>query len=199
MVISKLTIIRWHDLGMNMTEARIKRVVLWAVLCMIAASLSCSCQSRSPSPQVPASSSNTQPQNVPQQNPSTSQARAALFSTPGRAEQPDAAGAQQPDRVLASGHTSAVTVVAFSPDRQSVATGSEDKTIRIWDLATGTEQRVLSGHTGRVTSLAFSPDGQQLASTSFDGTVRLWGPRQRSFPLYLQLGQRLGGASGLQR
>jgi WD40 repeat protein len=175
MVISNLTIIRWHDLGMNMSEGRIKRVVLWAVLCMIAAS-SCSRQSRSPSPQVPASSSNTQTQNVPQQNPSTSQARAVLFSTPGRAEQPDAAGAQQPDRVLASGHTSAVTVVAFSPDRQSVATGSEDKTIRIWDLATGTEQRVLSGHTDRVTSLAFSPDGQQLASTSFDGTVRLWDP-----------------------
>jgi WD40 repeat protein len=69
-----------------------------------------------------------------------------------------------------------VTAVAFSRDRRWAATGGEDRTIRIWDLTTASEQRVLTGHTDRVTSLAFSPDGQRLASTSADGTVRLWDP-----------------------
>jgi len=99
-----------------------------------------------------------------------------LVPAPDAAEQRDASGAQRPDRVFASGQTSVITVVAFSPERQLVATGSEDKTIRIWDIAAGSEQRVLAGHTDRLTSLAFSPDGQRLASTSFDGTVRLWDP-----------------------
>lgn len=86
------------------------------------------------------------------------------------------ADAQKPDRVFENGHLAAVTALAFSPDGRWIASGSQDKTIRIWDVTTGHEQRVLKGHSNPVTALAFSPDGQWLASSSEDGTVRVWDP-----------------------
>ena len=64
--------------------------------------------------------------------------------------------------------------VAFSPDGTLLATGSDDKTARLWDAHTGRELRVLQGHRGGVTSVAFSPDGTLLATGSEDETARLW-------------------------
>jgi WD40 repeat protein len=63
--------------------------------------------------------------------------------------------------------------VAFSPDGKTLASGSDDNTIKLWDVATGKEQATLKGHTAWVASVAFSPDGKTLASGG-DTTVRLW-------------------------
>ena len=49
--------------------------------------------------------------------------------------------------------------MAYSPDGKTIASGSEDKTIKLWDPTTGRERCTLVGHTGRVLALAFSPDG----------------------------------------
>jgi dipeptidyl aminopeptidase/acylaminoacyl peptidase len=64
--------------------------------------------------------------------------------------------------------------VAFSPDGKTVASGSVDNTVRLWDAATGEERQKLEGHDSWVRAVAFSPDGKTVASGSHDNTVRLW-------------------------
>ena len=75
-------------------------------------------------------------------------------------------------RTLA-GHTGAVYSVAYNPDGQTLASGSSDGTIRLWDAETGRLLRTLTGHAPWVLSVSFSSDGQTLASGGGD-TVRLW-------------------------
>ncbi len=78
------------------------------------------------------------------------------------------------ERSTFKGHGDYVSSVIFSPDGQTLASGSADKTVKLWDTKTGKELVTFKGHGDRVSSLAFSPDGRTLASGSADKTVRLW-------------------------
>ncbi|MYG07753.1 hypothetical protein F4167_14285, partial [Candidatus Poribacteria bacterium] len=57
------------------------------------------------------------------------------------------------------GHTDWISSVAYSPDGNTLASGSWDNTVRLWDTHTGEHIQTLTGHTGRVNSIAYSPDG----------------------------------------
>ncbi len=77
------------------------------------------------------------------------------------------------------GHTVAVTSLAFKPNSYLLASGSQDNTVRIWEVRDRDNLRhvrTLREHTDDVDSVAWSPDGRVLASASEDGTVRLWNP-----------------------
>ena len=62
----------------------------------------------------------------------------------------------------------------MSPNGRRLASGSDDKTVKLWDVVTGRELRTLTGHSDIVGSVIFSPDGRWLASGSVDKTVKLW-------------------------
>ena len=70
------------------------------------------------------------------------------------------------------GTLTGVTSVAWSADGR-VCSGSRDKSVRVWDVASGECVRTLSGHTDHVTSVACSADGR-VCTGSYDGSVRVW-------------------------
>jgi WD40 repeat protein/predicted Ser/Thr protein kinase len=72
------------------------------------------------------------------------------------------------------GHRSYVYSVSFSPDGKFLASGSEDKTVKVWEVGSWREVATLRGHQDWVSSVSFSPDGKFLASGSGDKTVKVW-------------------------
>jgi WD40 repeat protein len=73
-----------------------------------------------------------------------------------------------------TGHSKRVSSIAMTPDGQLIASGSEDKTIKVWNLRTGQLLRTLTGHSEGIRSVAISPDGKLLASGGDDKTIKLW-------------------------
>ncbi|TDL24683.1 WD40 repeat-like protein, partial [Rickenella mellea] len=68
---------------------------------------------------------------------------------------------------ILEGHTDYIRSVAFSPDGKHIVSGSDDKTIRVWDAETGTVTLdPLEGHTERISSVAFSPNAKHIVSGS---------------------------------
>src|SRR5205807_8569903 len=72
------------------------------------------------------------------------------------------------------GHTDEVKCVGLSSDGRYAVSGSHDQTVRIWDLASGKEEKVLRGHTKQVWGVAFLPNNRQVLSVSWDASARLW-------------------------
>ena len=70
--------------------------------------------------------------------------------------------AQKAELVVQTGHTSWVNSVAFSPNAKILASGSADKTVKLWDAVLGQELKTLSGHISYVQSVAFSPTEKLL-------------------------------------
>ncbi len=73
-----------------------------------------------------------------------------------------------------TGHTKAVTALAVTPNGKKIITGSDDTTVKVWELTTGRCLCTLVGHENGVTALAVSPDGQKVLSGARDHTLKVW-------------------------
>ncbi len=78
------------------------------------------------------------------------------------------------ETIVQKGHSAAIKAIAMSPDGKYLATGSRDRTAKLWDIKTGMEIRTFNGHELTVNSVQFSPNGKYLATSSPDKTIRVW-------------------------
>ena len=89
------------------------------------------------------------------------------------------------------GHSGSNNSVAFSADSQRLASGSGDRTVKLWDPRTGACTATLEGHSSVINSVAFSPDSQRLASGSGDRTVKLWDLRTGACTASFEVGKSI--------
>ncbi|MDJ0845960.1 WD40 repeat domain-containing protein [Crocosphaera sp.] len=73
-----------------------------------------------------------------------------------------------------TGHRNSVLSVVVTADGNKIISGSEDKTIKVWDLHRGKELRTFTGHSNRVDSVVVTPDGNKIISGSWDETIKVW-------------------------
>ena len=103
------------------------------------------------------------------------------------------AAAAHPGIAALTGHTDRIHAMAFSPDGNTLVTGSYDGTVRLWDAATHRQIGApLATHDDKINSVAFSPDGKLVASGADDGMVRLW-----DVATHRQIGAPLTSHSGV--
>jgi len=76
--------------------------------------------------------------------------------------------------VVQLGHSAAAVAIAFSPDSRFVLSGSDDRTMKLWEVSTGREIRTFRGIDSNVTAVAYSPDGSRALAGYMDGTVAIW-------------------------
>lgn len=107
----------------------------------------------------------------------------------------DYSGPPGPIRVVGQ-HFSNIYSVAFSPDGQTVASGSSDSQAILWDVKTGNKIRTFIGHTSTIWALEFDPKGKYLYTSSWDGTARKWeistGKELQRFPPNNNFGSMYG-------
>ncbi|WP_066759692.1 caspase family protein [Crocinitomix algicola] len=101
-------------------------------------------------------------------------------------------GKNQPEVVLTTGHNDQINALAVTKDGQLLASASNDKQVKIWDLRTGKEFRTLPSTDGRVLQLAFSNDQKTLAGTSFNDELIVWDAIEGTEIFHAQAGNGKG-------
>ncbi len=97
------------------------------------------------------------------------------------------------------GHTSMVTALAFLPGGRRLATASDDRTLKLWEVAHGDDVYTLRGHTSGVVALAVSRDGRQIVTGGIDDTARIWSILAPDGPAGFALAARRAAAERVQR
>jgi WD40 repeat protein len=83
-------------------------------------------------------------------------------------------GSSTQELLVLEGHTNCVYFVAITPDSRTAVSGSEDRTLKVWDLDTGQCRATFEGHTGDVVGVAITPNGKTAVSGSQDHTLKVW-------------------------
>lgn len=72
------------------------------------------------------------------------------------------------------GHTGSIMTICVSADGKALASGGEDKKLKIWGLESGEELGTMSGHANSIKAIRFSRDSKQIASAGDDKSIRIW-------------------------